>query len=513
MTMLKKILPLALLSFGLVACGSRSSTDDDDTSMPPPNTDLVCPANANLTVCDMKLTGGQRQPAIGDPVSLMGVVVTTPTLAVGFNMMGEATLAAFFVQDRTTSDDLADRFSGIAVAYSIGSVSVPPVGAVIDIEGTYDEFSRNGSAPEKQVKATFVSPPSGNEAVRVKSLTVDQLTADYEGSVVELSDTVATSVNPAGAGGMMIFGFQLNNKVIVSTAMTRYFARVGEEFLKVTGVYRLGTFNYDAGIYTLTPRIADDIQPKNPIQRVTSITAVQDPQSPDRPADMCSSDQPTADRRCPKLSLTDVVVTAVGGYVSANLRAMWVQDPSVVGGRFSGIKVTYSSDTTNLPSVGDLINVEGEVIEWYGGTQVQFPTFSPGSGTMTPVPVVVDPSAIGRDSDATTNPYEGVLVTLQNVQVTERCIEDTMYRDHGDWVVAGNVLVSTAFMYDYNGMLRAGSTTCDNQPNGNCSCMAMSRPNDMRAVNDDFASITGVIDYSFDELRLDPRGNADLMLQ
>jgi hypothetical protein len=363
------------------------------------------------------------------------------------------------------------------------------------------------------VKATFVSGASATESVRVTELAAADVTADYEGGIIRILDAVTTGVNPAGAGGMMIFGFQIDNRVIVSTNTARYFSRVGEEFTAITGVYRLGTFAYDAGIFSLSPRTTDDIQPKNPIARVTSIRAVQDPASPDKPADMCSSAQPAQDRRCPKISLTDVAVTAVGGYVSSNLRAMWVQDPSVADGRYAGIKVVYGTDETGIPSVGDLVNIEGEVIDWYDGLQIQFPRISAGSGTMSMAPVIVDPTAVPRDADPKMNPYEGVLVQLQNVQVIQRCTEDAMFRDHGNWVVTGNVLIGTAFIYDYNGMIRPAGTQCDGRMDGNCSCSAMSRPGDMRADNDDFSSITGVVDYSFDELRLNPRGNEDLVLQ
>jgi predicted extracellular nuclease len=511
MTMKSKILPLALLASGL-ACGPRSATDDDDGTMPPPG-GYTCPASADITVCDLKLAGGQRQPAVGDPINLKGVVVTTPTVAVGFNMNGDPTLAGFYVQDRTTTDELKSRFSGVAVTYASGTLSVPAVGSVVDIEGTYEEFSRNGAAPQRQVKATFISGANGTENVRVVELAIDDVKAEYEGSVIRVPNAVTTMVNPPGVGGMMIFGFQLNNKLIVSTTMARYFSRVGEEFNSITGIYRIGTFTYDAGIYSLSPRTDDDISPKNPLARVTKISAVQDPQSPDRPADMCSSAQQPAERRCPKISLTDVMVTAVDGYVSSNLRAMWVQDPSVSDGRFAGIKVVYGSDETGLPEVGDLVNVEGEVIDWYDGLQIQFPTISAGSGNMAPAPVVVDASMVSRTADPKMNPYEGVLVRIENVRVIERCTEDDMYRDHGNWVVTGDVLIGTSFMYDYNGMLRPSGTQCDNMPNGNCSCSVTSRPGDMRTLDDDFASITGVIDYSFDEFRLNPRGNGDLVLR
>jgi hypothetical protein len=500
--MMKKALPLLLVS---IACGGRSGTDDDGIIIPP---EFFCPQSDKLTVCDLKLAGSAHQPAIGDPISLTGVVVTTPTVGVSFNM-GQVTLAAFYVQDPSTTDDLGDRFSGIAVTYKPGMITVPPVGAVVGIEGTYDEFGREGATKQKQVGATFVTA-TGTREVRVAEVGIDGIGPDYEGTVVRLNGTVATMINPPGAGGMPIYGFQLDQKVIVATVLARYFAEVGEEFTSVTGVYRLGTTNIDSGIYSLLPRTAADIVPKNPIARVTSIRAVQDPASPDRPADMCARTQAGTTGRCPKISLTNVVVTAAGGYVSADLRSLWVQDPSVADGRYAGIKVVYGRDDP-APSVGDMVNVEGEVIEWFRGLQVQFARFTPSGGPMTPAPVVVDPTAIPRTSDPSTNPYEGVLVQIQNVQVVDRCTEDSMYRDHGNWIVTGDVLVGTSFTYDYNGMLRPPGTMCDGRQGGNCSCDVMSRPNDQRMDGDMFSTITGVIDFSFDELRLNPRSNSDLV--
>lgn len=45
-----------------------------------------------------------------------------------------------------------------------------------------------------------------------------------------------------------------------------------------------------------------------------------------------------------------------------------------------------------------------------------------------------------------------------------------------------------------------------------CSCVGMGHPNDMRMMNDSFVSITGVMNLAFDDLRLEPRGKADLVL-
>ena len=124
-------------------------------------------------------------------------------------------------------------------------------------------------------------------------------------------------------------------------------------------------------------------------------------------------------------------------------------------------------------------------------------------------PVVVDAAMLARDSGGT-NPYEGVLVRIQNVSVTQTCVEATNGRDFGNFLVTGNVFMGNSFNYDYNG--DSVSTSMCDMPNIDCSCAGMSRPNDMRMIGDTFSSITGVMNFSFDDLRLEPRGNDDIVL-
>jgi hypothetical protein len=65
--------------------------------------------------------------------------------------------------------------------------------------------------------------------------------------------------------------------------------------------------------------------------------------------------------------------------------------------------------------------------------------------------------------------------------------------------------MGNSFTYGYNGMGRScpmGQT---------CDCAAMSRTDDRRAVDDRFLSITGLVNFAFGDLRLEPRGDADLV--
>jgi hypothetical protein len=212
-----------------------------------------------------------------------------------------------------------------------------------------------------------------------------------------------------------------------------------------------------------------------------------------------------------------VVVTAVGGYVSRNLRALWIQDDRVVDGRYAGAKVVYNpnSNTGIVPERGMRIDIEGEIIEYRRGLQIQYPTMRRnGSSTTDLQPIVVSSQEIARNSMPENNPYEGVLVRIENAVVTTPCLEDSRARDHGNWIVNGNVYVGSAFEYYYDGDFRPASVMCltpEDEPTGMCSCSAQSRPNDQRMLNDTFRSLSGVTDFAFDEFQLQPRGDLDLV--
>jgi hypothetical protein len=86
--------------------------------------------------------------------------------------------------------------------------------------------------------------------------------------------------------------------------------------------------------------------------------------------------------------------------------------------------------------------------------------------------------------------------------VTDRCVESN--GDRGYFEVANTVIIGNEFDYGYNG--GAPMNSSDPGP-----CSAMPRPNDMRQVGDTFQSITGIMDYSFSQFRLNPRSDADLV--
>ncbi len=496
--------------------GGTSTTMDTGTMKPMGD----CPMGdgAAYTICELKNDGNVRQPALDQPVEIKNVVVTSPAHEISRNMMGMTTINGFFVQDTMTTDALKGAYSGILVTVSVDSgITLPTLGQELTITGQFVEFGADGYDKQKQIQAASITAGNNNPATAMVIGNASDIATGgpqakaYEGVLVSVENVKATKTRDiAGRGGNMIFGaFEVDNSLLVTSELFSYNVGDGEDFNRITGVLRVGTRSYNGGIYSLNPRTKDDIDSKNPAQTINKITTIQDPNAAGRP-EICSRDASGQTGRCPEVDLKGVIVTAAGGYVSRNLRAVWVQDPTVTDGRFAGVKVVYPRDTSDfIPAVGDMVDVKGEAINYYRGTQLQNATFTMGTGTGTVAATVVTPADVARNSDPLTSPYEGVLVRIENVSVTARC-EDSNMRDFGNWVVTGDVYMGTAFQYDYNGGFGPSSSDCS-MPGTDCSCAGMSRPMDLRTQGDMFQSITGVTEYSFDIFRLSPRDNNDLV--
>ena len=118
---------------------------------------------------------------------------------------------------------------------------------------------------------------------------------------------------------------------------------------------------------------------------------------------------------------------------------------------------------------------------------------------------------------------EGQLVVVEDVVVTQ--VDDIAGAGgnliFGAFKVTAGLTVSAEIyrprgltvgtaLSSITGILRNSSEMCT-MPNGDCSCAGMAVENDSRQVGDRFESMTGVVNYSFDVLRLEPRSDADLV--
>ncbi|MBC8382579.1 MAG: T9SS type A sorting domain-containing protein, partial [Candidatus Cloacimonetes bacterium] len=166
---------------------------------------------------------------------------------------------------------------------------------------------------------------------------------------------------------------------------------------------------------------------------------------------------------------TPGVVTAVGYGGQDN--NFFISSPE--GGFWEGIYVYYADES---PAVGDMIELHGEVYEYYGMTEIKNASGSIlSSGNPMPEPIVVNTGDLINSADA--EAYEGCLVKVENVIVTQDP------NANNEWYVDD------------------GSGACQ-VDDGMFSYPAV--------VGDQFNFIIGMIDYSWSQYGINPRDIDDL---
>jgi len=141
--------------------------------------------------------------------------------------------------------------------------------------------------------------------------------------------------------------------------------------------------------------------------------------------------------------------------------------------RFSGIYV-YSANSS--PHLGDIVEVDGGLVEYYGLLEIQYANITvKSSGNTLPDFVVADPAKI-KDGGELEKAYNGVLVKVENVTVTEAA---DSYNVFG---VADGLKVDDD-LYSYTNP----------------------------AVGTFFNSLSGVLSYSFNHSKILPRSADDFI--
>jgi hypothetical protein len=518
------VAPLALSA--ATACGNGKN-------LPLKPTSVSCPGSSSggLTVCDLKLDSSTSHPQAGIDIELDSVVVTTPTMAIS-RSGDRVTSAGFFVQDRSSSDTFRGAYSGVLVTYdpSLPASALPVLFETIQLQGTYEVSSAAmGQDPERRVHAKQIKKSGQKYTIQPVSIeradlvaTGGEKAAAYEAVLIRLRE-VSVSDTKVMIDNLQIPGaFRVNQTLIVSSSLYDYSkAQLDEQFSSVSGVLRLGVQGAEAGQSLLTPRFATDIVGKNASSIVTSIVDAQDPNSPGHPLEGCQNlTGSQAIGKCATVRFSNVVVTAVDGYISRNLRAVWVQDDTVPDGQFAGVMLTYNpNQAAFIPKRGDRIDVEGELIEYKRGLQVQNTTMKPTAtlGAQSPTdiaPIDVSADDVARTNAPETNPYEGVLVRVTMPTITTACLEDSKGRDHGDFVVDDEVYVGGTFTFSFHGGVRPASIPCltpEGEPTGLCGCDSHSLPGDRRMIGKTLQSITGIPQFTFDDFQLEPRGDGDVV--
>ena len=176
-------------------------------------------------------------------------------------------------------------------------------------------------------------------------------------------------------------------------------------------------------------------------------------------------------------SIASAVVTSPGFSASSTgLQGYYVGDPG--GGPFSGIQLVFDAEPVVSLAPGDVLDVTGTLEEAWCNTQLHAGSWTvTPAGAAVPAPTLVDAAATGD-----WEPWEGVLVTLEDVTVLEHY---TSNPNKGQYLLTGGIYASFDFAIgtDFFLSLDVGSRY----------------------------DLTGLVRYSFGGFRLNPRTQADVV--
>jgi len=174
------------------------------------------------------------------------------------------------------------------------------------------------------------------------------------------------------------------------------------------------------------------------------------------------------------VSVTGIVTVATGIFHPGKT---FIEAPN--GGPWSGVAL-WDEGAVFKANEGDAVKITGDVIDYYGMTEIQVGSYEILS-TGNPLPPVI---SVKTGDIATGSPtaqsYEGVLVRVSDVVVIDNAL------GYGEWSVSDGT----------------GDCRIDDD--------ADSLVYEMPANGTSFASITGVLNYSYDKYKLEPRYLSDL---
>lgn len=213
------------------------------------------------------------------------------------------------------------------------------------------------------------------------------------------------------------------------------------------------------------------------------------------------------------VNVKGVIVTVIDMY-GGKTGDIWVQEPG--GGEFSGVHV-FGAELADVGALvpGDIVDIEGAEKDEFayqgsngsggdtsGRSVTELKPVSGGKMKVTkvgsgavPAPQVVDALAIGQkatqaEKDAEWEKWEGVLITVPNVSVTNspRCVGSACNDEtNNNFKVTGGIVVESTLAALPGFMPKMGTTPAV--------------PSSIKS-GDCLAGVTGVVDYFFDYLLL-----------
>lgn len=464
----------------------------------------------------------------GDTGLTLDVVVVSPQyVASKDSTTGNPKLYGYFVADANVSQ--VAPWGGIALVIDVAMNPAFAVGDVLHVTGDHTDYycfsQLKATSVEKTSTATVPAPLviSPADLAQDAGGVQDPAKAEpLEGVLVKMVNVTVTKTPSLGSDGKDHGAFEVAGGVIVEDDWAHGYTRtLGDTFASITGVVK-----YSFGKYYVAPRGAEDlvlgtpgedlqpdvaedvVQPTEDVVQPTEdvVTPTEDVVQPTTKtvteiqgaaASTGCTNEAGSDTILSGVALKGVVITSPKFSASAGLHGYYVADPAG-GNTNNGVYVVIGKTAATAFAPGDVVDIVGDLLEYYCLTEININTTKGGSMTKTgtaniPAPVVLDAALLangGTGDKAAVEPYEGMIVTVQNVAVTANPAADTK-----NWFEVGTGIgIAKDFTY-------AADT-------GGTAPFTGTAP----AVGTQLTSITGALKYTYGKYRIAPRTDADLVL-
>ncbi len=389
-------------------------------------------------------------------LNLYSDILLTDVVALSGLYSSTDTLDGIFVHD-----GVGGPYSGISVVFDKGLVAEIKPGDVLDIGGEVLEYYCNTQlkASSITIKGEVAVPAA--EAVDTELVSSDGDSEQYEGCYVTFENVIVTGSN--AQWGSFTIGDSL---YVEPTVYSFELPGEGCAFSKLSGVV---LYSFDK--YRLLPLSAEDmvLDPDvecTPIE--PEVSTVYDIQNSE--ASLACTDEQFVN--VPGTFVLEGLEVTSPSFEVAGKTSHVLQEQE--GGPFSGVLVMFEGTDPAL-AVGDLVNIDANWTEYYCLTELKATSFEKtGIADALIVPELVETSIFS--SADTAEEWEGVLVTLENVEVVEA---DDGY---GNLVVNDGLIIDDQIFGEFD--IAAGTA---------------------------FQSITGIVSFGWEQYRILPRTQDDMV--
>ncbi|PRQ09453.1 hypothetical protein [Enhygromyxa salina] len=390
-------------------------------------------------------------------VSVKGVVVTSPV---------NAEKGLVFVEE-----PMGGEWSGISLYLwdEVVMASQLQPGDIVDLVGEYTEFFETSQIVIKNpgdivvVGSVASDGMPGPDIVSAADVARDNPAAEpWEGVRVQINDAVIQESND-GFGQYLLVGDALVGNAFVDPLPG---VAIMGSFASVTG-----PLHYSFNEFKLQPTGPSDLNgymgPATPVDD----TSIYDIRGGTVPQGMV-------------VLLENVVASSGLTWSNDPDAAFYVQEPG--GGANSGIRIYVSNAAGLQVAAGDDVTVAGLYTESFGVSQIAIADASAvtiNSSGPSPAPeIIADPASLNTGGSMAEQ-FESVLVQVENVTVTNE--NPDAPEEYGEFEITGGLRVNDGFF----------------------AIADWTKP----AMGASFTSIAGVLNYSYEVYKLEPRTNADLV--